>query len=73
MKKLVVDLALPAERYLYWYEGSAQNVQAVSRDGRTVRFPARILRPYLGHDGIHGSFVICFDEDNRFQSISRID
>jgi len=47
----------------------------VTRDihGRTVQFPAHVLRTFVGHDGIRGSFTIYTDEHNRFIKIERND
>ena len=69
---LVVDLAISTEKLKRVYSGGAQEVVARSRDGRVVRFPANILRPFVEHDGVHGSFKIHFDDQNRCQSIDRI-
>lgn len=69
---VVVDIHIAADEYLRWYAGSAHTVLATARDGRKVSFPAKILHKYVTHDGISGSFVICFSEDNRFLNIDRL-
>lgn len=65
-------LNLTADDYQAYYRGSIKYVQTLSLDGRSVRFPANILRPYLTHTGIQGLFEIAFDENNRFSSLKRI-
>ena len=50
-----------------------RDVLATSVDGRRVRFPAMILRPFVTHVGIRGRFRILFDENHRFQGIEKID
>ena len=72
MNRLIVDLTISAEEYLKLYQGSAQIVNTYSRDGRRVHFPAKILQPFVEHQGIRGSFVIDYDSDNRFQRIQRL-
>jgi hypothetical protein len=67
-----VRISISAEEFLRLYEGSARDVFAISEDGRSIRFPARILQPYVLHDGIHGRFRIHFDAEHKFQSIERI-
>jgi len=67
-----VSLAIPADEYVAMYQGSVRDVVARARDGRTVRFPARILQPFVTHQGIYGRFAIRFDESNRFAGISRL-
>jgi hypothetical protein len=60
MPSLVLDIALPAERFLTVYQGRANRVLLYSRDGRKVSLPAHHLRPFLRHDGIHGVFELEF-------------
>ncbi|WP_315980025.1 DUF2835 domain-containing protein [Aliamphritea spongicola] len=61
MQQIIVDISLSSEEFLQHYRGTAKNL-ARSRDGRRIRFPAEILRPFLLHSGISGSFVIRFDD-----------
>lgn len=72
LKSIVVSLVISAEEFQRLYEGSAKTVFAQSIDGRSICFPAGILRPFVLHNGIRGTFQINFDEDNRFQSIQRL-
>ncbi|WP_148862502.1 DUF2835 domain-containing protein [Marinobacter fonticola] len=72
MQSIVVDLSVSPEEWIKLYQGAAHDVRAVSRDGRTVRFPARILSRFALRDGIHGSFQINFDDQGKFHSISRL-
>ncbi|MDO3385761.1 DUF2835 domain-containing protein [Gilvimarinus sp. SDUM040013] len=73
MKAVIVDLTIAADKFELWYQGSAANVIAQTIDGRRVRFPASILRPYVSRTGIKGRFRILFDDENRFCRIDRID
>jgi len=72
MEQLTVELHISMAEFEAWYAGVATTVQARDSQGRNVRFPARILRPFLRHEGIHGQFVIRFDTNRRFHSIDRI-
>jgi Protein of unknown function (DUF2835) len=67
-----VSLAIPADEYIALYQGSVRDVVARAHDGRVVRFPARILQPFVTHQGVYGRFAIRFDADNRFSGISRL-
>ena len=71
--RIIVDLRITADEWLRIYRGEAYQVSARSRDGRSVRFPARILQPYVAHDGVRGSFLIEFDERGKFQRIHKLD
>ena len=73
MKAVLVRLAIPAEEYQRLYMGAVRDVLARSDDGRSIRFPAIILRPYVTHSGVYGVFKILFDDNNRFQGIEKID
>lgn len=68
---IVVDIHISADEYLHYYSGSARDVVARSRDGRTVRFPAKILQRFVTRSGISGSFEIQFGADGRFQTVER--
>ena len=66
-------LAIPAEEYLAYYQGSAQEIVARSDDNRIIRFPASAIRKFVTHDGIYGSFEISFDENNKLIAIQSIE
>lgn len=72
MQALIIDLHISAQQLLKRYRGQTDTVVARSRDGRTVRFPADILRPFILHDGIHGTFCIHYDAEGHFHRISRL-
>ncbi len=69
---IVIDLDIPAEECLRYYEGTASVVLVRARDGRTVQFPAHLLRRFVGHAGVRGGFVLRCDADNRLISIERL-
>lgn len=72
MQEIIVDLHINRDEWLRLYRGESQRVSARSRDGRSVQFPANILSPFTSHDGIHGSFVIAFNKEGKFQGVTRI-
>lgn len=73
LRAVLIRLAIPAEEYQRLYMGAVRDVLAHSEDGRRIRFPAMILRPYVTHSGVYGVFKILFDDNNRFQGIEKID
>lgn len=73
MHSIIVPLRISAEEFQRLYQGTVKNVSALSVDAKRVRFPASILRPYVTHNGILGTFAIHFDEQNRFKYIEKID
>lgn len=70
--KVVVNLAISAEQYLAYYRGTVKEVVARCSDGRNIRFPCTILKPFVTHNGIHGRFEISFDQNNKFKEIRRV-
>jgi hypothetical protein len=72
MRQIIVDIVITSDAYLRYYQGSAQDIAAVSRDGRNVRFPANILKPFITHEGIKGAFSIEYDDNNKFKLIRKI-
>jgi len=72
INRYVVELAISADELLRLYAGTANTV--VTRDrvsGRTVRFPAANLRPFVTPEGVFGRFELRVDADNRLQEIHR--
>ena len=69
---LQIDLKIRPEEYLAWYEGTAGQVVARSREGLTVQFPAKVLQRFVGADGIEGTFLLTFDESNKFVRIDKL-
>lgn len=72
MSSIIIDLELSREQCESWYAGDARFVQVLSRDGRSVRFPFHVLRPFLDHQGVRGSFLIRIDDRQALQSIKRL-
>jgi hypothetical protein len=70
--QVFVSLSIPADEYIRVYQGSAKKVSAIDHRGRRISFPVNILQPFVTRDGVMGGFEISFDQDNRFQKITRI-
>ena len=66
-----VVLSISAREYLLLYKGVARNVLATARDGRRVRFPAKILQRFVTREGVQGHFSIHFSEDGHFLGIEK--
>lgn len=66
------SLHLSAEEFLQYYEGVAKFIQVQSRCGKTLQFPADKMRKFVLKDGIHGSFIIQLNKNNKFVSIRRL-
>ncbi len=72
MTEITVNIKISAAEYLAHYKGTVTDVMARAEDGRIIRFPSNILKPFVTHDGICGSFVISFDINNHFIGINAI-
>lgn len=72
MHSVTVNLHISAEEYLRVYQGTGKVVVARDLQGRTVRFPAKILQPFVGHHGISGCFKITFSDHGKFQTIEKL-
>lgn len=72
MQQIIVDLYICRDEWLKLYRGETHTVYATSRDGRSVKFPAGILSKYTTQNGVEGSFVIQFNDQGKFQSITRL-
>ena len=71
-RTIIFNLNISADEVLRYYQGEALMVSTHSIDGRTVRFPASRLRPFITPTGIQGRFSITFDDSNKFLNMRRI-
>jgi hypothetical protein len=69
---ITVDLAISADEFLRYYNGSARLVSAIATDGRRVQFPANVLQRVVSRDGVYGRFQIEFSRDGKFLNIVRL-
>lgn len=72
MQQIIVDVSISPDEWVKLYQGVATDVHTTARDGRSVRFPARILSRFYLRDGVRGSFRILFDDTGKFSSIERL-
>ncbi len=72
MSEVVISLNIAADEYLKLYKGSARSVFTQTVEGRSIRFPANILQPFVTREGVRGRFIIEFDEQNKFRYIKRL-
>ncbi|MDK8465198.1 DUF2835 domain-containing protein [Marinobacter sp. SS13-12] len=72
MQQIIVDVEISPDEWIKLYQGTATDVRTTARDGRSVRFPARILSRFYLKDGIRGSFRILFDDAGKFTSVERL-
>lgn len=71
-RNIIVDIYIPTDEYLSWYQGAAKTVYATSIDGRSVRFPAGILQKFVTRDGVNGRFCIYFTAEGKFDRIEKL-
>lgn len=72
MDTIRVTVDIPRWQYLLWYKGLAREVSALASDGRSVRFPADILLPFLTHGGVKGTFIIQYTSKGKFSSVRQV-
>ena len=72
MTEFKFNLQLSTENYLQYYEGVAKSIQVKSFCGKTIQFPADKMREFVLEDGVHGTFVMCLDSNNKFLSVKKI-
>jgi len=72
MHQIIIDISINKDEWLKIYRGQTNLVNAISRDGRSIQFPANILSKFTTHSGVQGSFVINFSQDGKFQSIVKL-
>ncbi|WP_090209549.1 DUF2835 domain-containing protein [Ectothiorhodospira magna] len=66
------SLGISRDEYLRYYNGAASTVVVMSQEGRTVRFPASALRPFVLHDGVRGRFRLTVNSQFKLLSLERL-
>ncbi|MES9857156.1 MAG: DUF2835 domain-containing protein [Sedimenticola sp.] len=72
MAKVRFSLSLSTEKFLRYYNGTAQAVIVHADDGRRLQLPARNFRQFITADGIQGRFEITLDENNKLLEMEKI-
>ena len=70
--KVRFALNISQDVLLSYYEGTAKSVVVKSLDGRSIQFPANILRQFVTAEGVQGLFEMEFDEHNKFVGMQRV-
>lgn len=62
MNRFEFSVHISSQEYLPYYRGEVRNVLSRCSDGRTVQFPATLLKPFVTNGGIRDNFVLtCVD------------
>jgi len=72
IKTVRFNLAINREQFQEYYRTPGINVLVQAENGIRIQFPARVIQPFVLHDGVHGDFQIRFDADNRLIDIKRV-
>ena len=71
MHQISFSISISAEQFLEYYRGTAKNVYLRLSNGKSVQFPANILQPFVQREGVHGTFVLRFDNNHKLVDIKR--
>lgn len=72
MPSVHVRLDISPDRFLDYYRGRVRAVYTTSAEGTTVRFPASVLQRFVTPEGIHGQFLLTYDDSNKFVRLERL-
>ncbi|MEM7078195.1 MAG: DUF2835 family protein [Pseudomonadota bacterium] len=70
-RRYTVEIVLTAQQIENFYAGQVSAVWVRDIRGVAVQFPLSSLRQFVGHNGVHGRFVLTVGSDNRLVSIAR--
>ncbi|MBL4635383.1 MAG: DUF2835 family protein [Kofleriaceae bacterium] len=71
IRKITIVLRISADEYLQFYRGVRQ-VSARSTDGQQVVLPAKVLRPFVTHNGISGTFTFSVSAQGKLLDIRQV-
>ena len=72
MARFIFDLDVSAAQVKALYRGEINTVRAQDREGRWVQFGAAVLRRFVSHGGVHGTFAVHVDERNKITRVERL-
>ena len=72
MKRYEFQLRISSEEYLDYYRGIARHVIVRCASGQTVQFPAALLRRFVVGEGVHGTFALLCDANNKCIELQRV-
>ena len=72
MPKVIVELNLSREQMILYYQGTAQQIQAISLDGQSIFFPAELMRQFVTSTGVSGKFAIYYNYTGKFETIVKL-
>ena len=73
MPRYVFQLHLPPEKYLDYYRGTIRQVVVRCHTGENVQFPAVLLRKFVAHGGIRGTFELTSDDQHKNVQLNRLE
>ncbi|KPV94523.1 hypothetical protein AN214_03449 [Pseudoalteromonas sp. P1-9] len=66
------SINLNYQECMAYYKGHYTSIQVLSDCGKTIRFAAEKLRPFMSSIGIKGRFRIHLTTENKFISIEKV-
>jgi len=66
-----INLQINKSELEKYYTG-VNTVIAKSADGHKVQFPVNILQKFITHEGIHGVFILEYDDKFKFKHIQEV-
>lgn len=65
-------ISVSAQEYLRYYKQEVDSVLITAVDGRTIQIPAGALLKFVDQTGIHGSFRVIYNDQNKLVRIERV-
>jgi len=66
------QLVIEASDFERYYRGTARNILVTSATGLKIQFPANLLLPYVSRNGVHGNFLLNYDQNGKARSLKRL-
>ncbi len=72
VKAVKFFVSLSRSAFLEYYRAPGRTVLVQTDDGQRLSFPAGILQRFVTHEGVHGHFLVRYDQAHRLIDITRI-
>jgi len=69
---IIININISKEELLKYYRGTAATITARASNGKTIRFPADSIRPFVSQFGVSGQFEIVYSDAGKLENIKKI-
>lgn len=72
MNEIRFRIAVSAQDFMRYYKREFDSVLVTTADSKIIQLPAGALQKFVDRSGVHGSFRVIYDNNNKLVRIERV-